>query len=80
MELKQDKSLAMAKAFLNDIGVQTPDQSQIATVTALGEYALRCYMTKKLISEGKTAGQISRCTGVNINTAKSLIRKIKRSK
>lgn len=80
MELKQDKSQAMAKALLNDIGIDTPNESQIATVTGLDDYALRHYMTKKLLAEGKTSGQIARCTGMKANTVKSMIRKIKGSK
>ena len=80
MELKQDKSQAMAKALLNDIGIDTPNESQIATVTGLDDYALRQKKKKKLLAEGKTSGQIARCTGMKANTVKSMIRKIKGSK
>lgn len=77
MESKQDKSEWMAKAFLNDLGVKNPDSSQIALITKLDEYKVREHIVRKLVDEGKTSGQIAVMTGKNINTIKSLVRKIK---
>lgn len=77
MESKAEKLDAVAKIFLNDLGIDKPTDRQIETVKRIDDHELRVHAVRKMLSEGKTSGQIAMMTGMNISTAKSMIRRVK---
>lgn len=77
MESKAEKLDAVAKIFLNDLGIQAPTSQQIETVKSIDQHELRTHAVKKMLAEGKTSGQIAVITGMKVSTTKSMIRRVK---